>query len=161
MTVGEVCTREVVSVRREDSVLTVARLMRDRHVGNVVVVDGDGAQKRPVGILTDRDIVVGIVAQAPDKIAELQVDDVFTGELLTVCAEDPIETALDVMRDRGIRRLPVVGFDGRLRGIVTFDDMLNVMARELTDLAGVVGRERRREEHLRATGISALPPGQR
>jgi CBS domain-containing protein len=150
MTVGEICTRDVVSVRRDDSVLAVAMIMRDKHVGTVVVVDGDGIHRRPIGILTDRDIVVGIVAQAPDKIAELQVGDVFTAELLTVASEDPVQTALDMMRDRGIRRLPVVGIDGRLRGIVTFDDLIGVIAHQLLDLSHVVGRERRREEQHRA-----------
>lgn len=150
MTIGEVCTRDVVSVRREDGVLTVAQIMRDRHVGDVVVLEGDGAERRPVGILTDRDIVVGIVAQAPDKLAQLQVRDVFVGGLLTVNEQDSIDTAIDLMRDRGIRRLPVVDFEGRLRGIVTFDDLLNVLARQFLDLAHVVGRERRREEQLRS-----------
>jgi CBS domain-containing protein len=150
MTVGDVCTREVVYVRREDTVLAAAKVMRDRHVGDVVVIEGDGPHKQPVGILTDRDIVVGIVAQAPDKIAQLLVTDVFTSDLLTIAAQDSVETALDIMRDRGIRRLPVVGFDGQLRGIVTFDDLVAVMARRLMDLAGVVARERRREEQMRA-----------
>jgi CBS domain-containing protein len=150
MTVGEVCTRGVVSVRREDGVLTVAQIMRDRHVGDVVVLDGDGVDRRPVGILTDRDIVVGIVAQAPDKLAQLQVRDVFVGGLLTVNEQDSLDTAIDLMRDRGIRRLPVVDFEGRLRGIVTFDDVLSVLARQFLDLAHVVGRERRREEQLRS-----------
>jgi CBS domain-containing protein len=149
MTVGEICTREVVTVRREDTVLEIAKVMRDRHVGTVIVVEGEGSRVRPVGILTDRDIVVGIVAQAPDKIVQLQVADVFTRELLTVGAEDPMATALDIMRDRGIRRLPVVDEAGRLRGIVTFDDLVAVIARELMDLAHVVGRERRREEQQR------------
>lgn len=149
MTIGEVCTRDVVFVRREDSVLDVARLMRDRHVGDVIVVDSDGPNKRPIGIVTDRDIVVGIVAQAPDKLAQLQVRDVCTSELLTVNAADTVDTAVDLMQDRGIRRLPVVEFDGRLRGIVTFDDLFRVLARQLTDLTHVVGRERRREQQLR------------
>ncbi|HUE86097.1 MAG TPA: CBS domain-containing protein [Vicinamibacterales bacterium] len=149
MTIGEVCTRDVVSVQPGESVLAVAQVMRHRHVGDVVVVEGDGLHRRPIGILTDRDIVVGIVAQAPERIAQLLVSDVFTRDILTVDAEDTVEAALDVMRDRGIRRLPVVEVDGRLKGIVTFDDLIGVMARHLADLAQVVGRERRREEHLR------------
>jgi CBS domain-containing protein len=149
MTVGDVCTREVVTVRPDETVLAVAKRMRDLHVGTVVVVDGEGSRLRPTGILTDRDIVVGIVAQAPDKIAQLLVTDVFTSDLLTIASADSVETAVDMMRDRGIRRLPVVDGDGRLRGIVTFDDLVGVLARRLTDLAYVVGRERRREEQLR------------
>jgi CBS domain-containing protein len=150
MIVGDVCTRDVVTVRPTDTVLAVAKIMRDRHVGAVVVADDDSTRRRPIGILTDRDIVVGIVAQAPDKIAQLLVTDVFTSELLTINSTDTVEAALDIMRDRGIRRLPVTDFEGGLRGIVTFDDVVSVLAKRLTDLAQVVGRERRREERLRA-----------
>jgi CBS domain-containing protein len=150
MTVGDVCTRGVATVVREDSVLEVARIMRDRHVGNVVVVDGEGMHKHPIGILTDRDIVVAIVALAPDKLSQLLVGDVFTRDVLTIAAEDSIETALQTMSERGIRRLPVVDFAGRLRGILTFDDVVGVMAQQLTELAQVVRRERQREEQLRA-----------
>ena len=154
MTAGEVCTRNVVSVRRDDPVLAVARIMRDRHVGTVVVVDGDGPNRRPIGILTDRDIVVGVVAQAPDKVADLHVSDVFTGELLTISAQDSVDSALQIMRDRGIRRLPVTDHDGRLRGIITFDDLLRIRARQLTELAEVIGRERQREERHRAGAMT-------
>lgn len=150
MTIGDVCTRDVVKVRRNETVLDAARLMRDRHVGTVVVVDDDNGSRRPIGILTDRDIVVGIVAQAPDKIADLLVDDVRTSELVTVTTTDRVETALGRMRESGVRRLPVIGADGWLAGIVTFDDLLAVMALELSELAAIVERGRRREAALRA-----------
>lgn len=150
MTVGEACTRDVVTVGRSDSVLDVARIMRDRHVGDVVVLEGEGRGTRPVGILTDRDIVVGIVAQTPDKLGMLRVEDVMTVELVTVSVGDTVDAALDVMRARGVRRVPVVAADGYLAGIVTFDDLVGVIARELNELMGVVASERRRELQTRA-----------
>lgn len=149
MTMGDVCTRDVVAVQRTDTVLDVARVMRDRHVGDVVVLsDEPGAG--PLGMLTDRDIVVGIVAVTPDKLEMLQVNDVMSGELATVSVADSLDTALGIMRDRGVRRLPVLETSGGLAGIVTFDDIVGVLARSLADLATVVGRERRQEERMRA-----------
>lgn len=146
MTVDTVCTRDVVTVRPADSLLDAARVMRDYHVG-AVVVGADGG--RPVGILTDRDIVVGIVAVAPDKLDVLRVEDVMNRDLVTVKSSDTLTAALRTMRNRGVRRLPVVGADGLLAGIVTFDDLVSAMARELGDLATVVVRGRQREERVR------------
>jgi len=148
MTVDAVCTRDVATVRPSDALLDVARVMRDRHVGDVVVV-GDGEGRRPIGILTDRDIVVGIVAVTPDKLEMLRVEDVMNRELATVKSSAALDAALRTMRERGVRRLPVVGADGRLAGIVTFDDLVAALARELGDLATVVVRERQREERVR------------
>lgn len=146
MTVDAICTHDVVSVRSSDSLLDVARLMRDRHVGDVVVVDGDG---RPIGIVTDRDIVVGIVALTPDKLDALRVEDVMVRDVATIKTTDAVDAALRTMRARGVRRLPVVRTDGVLAGIVTFDDLVAAMARELGELATVVVRERQREERMR------------
>jgi CBS domain-containing protein len=149
MTVGNMCTRGVVTVRRDDGVLDAAVAMRDRHVGDVVVVDLKDSIEYPVGILTDRDIVVGIVAQAPDKIVDLRVADVLTTSVVSVTSDSSVEMALQMMRHLGIRRLPVVDVDGALVGIVTFDDLLGVIADELAGLAAIVERERFREEQVR------------
>lgn len=149
MTVGDICTRHVITAQPGDSVLDVARLMRDKHVGDVVVV-GDGlAITRPIGMLTDRDIVVGIVATTPDKLEALRVGDVMTSEVITVGETDPIETAVVAMRSGGVRRLPVVNTHGLLRGILTFDDIIEVMSEELNDLAMVAAREQHRERNAR------------
>lgn len=149
MTVGDICTRHVITARPADSVLDVARLMRDKHVGDVVVV-GDGlAITRPIGMLTDRDIVVGIVATTPDRLEALRVGDVMTSDVITVGETDPIETAVVAMRSGGVRRLPVVNTHGLLRGILTFDDIIEVMSEELNDLAMVAAREQHRERNAR------------
>ncbi|HEU4627310.1 MAG TPA: CBS domain-containing protein [Steroidobacteraceae bacterium] len=148
MVVDNVCTRDVATVRPSDTLFDAARVMRDRHVGDVIVTD-DENNPRPVGILTDRDIVVGILAVAPDKLETLLVEDVMSRDLATAQASDALDKALRAMRARGVRRLPVVASDGRLIGIVTFDDLVAAMARELGELATVVARERQREERMR------------
>lgn len=148
MTVGEVCTKSVATARRDETVAEAARRMRDRHVGTLVVVDDDG-HRRPVGILTDRDIVVSAVAQSPDKLESLLVDDLMTGEVATVGTGETLDVALSKMRRYGVRRLPVVTADGLLEGLLAFDDILEVMSGELGELVALVAREQRHEREVR------------
>jgi CBS domain-containing protein len=122
--------------------------MRDHHVGTVVVVDGERSE-RPTGILTDRDIVVSAVAESPDKVASLQVGDVMTRDVITTRPGAPLRSALSTMHSRGIRRLPVVSGDGRLEGLIAFDDILEVTSEELSELVGLVAREQKVERALR------------
>lgn len=146
MTIGDVCMRSVATAYPDETVVDAARKMRDQHVGDVVVTD---TQARPVGILTDRDIVVAAVAQSADKLAGLLVGDVMSSDLVTARASDPISDALKIMRARGIRRLPIVSGDGRLVGLVAFDDILGVMSDELVQLVGLVARQQTQEHVLR------------
>jgi CBS domain-containing protein len=158
MTVMDVCKKPVETASPDETVVEAARRMRDRHVGDLVVADTHG---RPVGILTDRDIVVSVVAQSPDRLAELRVGDVMTPDPATVRAQEPLDTALAQMRALGIRRLPVIGTEGQLEGIVAFDDVVGFVARELGKLADLVTREQAYERNARkpvpvleAAGIS-------
>jgi CBS domain-containing protein len=148
MTVGEVCTKFVVTALEDETIVDAARRMRDAHVGALVVVDEIAAGK-PVGILTDRDIVVSAVAQAPDKLESLVVGDVMTGDPVTARSGETLDSALASMRARGIRRLPVVSSDGSLEGLLAFDDILEVMSKDLNQLVGLVAREQRRERDMR------------
>ena len=148
MTAGELCTRTVVTAGAGEPVVEAARRMRDHHVGALIVVDPKDA-RRPVGILTDRDIVVSAVAQSPDKLDSLLVGDVMTSELVTARPSETLEAALAKMRSRGVRRLPVVNAEGRLEGLLTFDDIVEIMSEELRDLVGLVAREQKREREER------------
>ncbi|HET9368992.1 MAG TPA: CBS domain-containing protein [Vicinamibacterales bacterium] len=148
MIVGDVCRSEVVCATATESVVAAAARMRDRHVGDVVVVDDD---RRPIGILTDRDIVVSAVAQTPEQLTGLLVADIMTGEVTTVRRSDPLAAALRHMRLGGIRRVPVVNGDGRLDGIIALDDALTALARELFELMDVVTEQRDREYERRPT----------
>ena len=147
MTVGDVCTRAVATSTAEETIADAARRMRDMHVGTLVVVDGEG-RNRPTGIITDRDIVIGAVAQSPDKVGSLLVGDLMTRELATARPTETLHSALTTMRSRGVRRLPVVSGNGLLEGLIAFDDILEVMSEELRDLVGLVAREQKLEREL-------------
>ena len=149
MRVGEVCNREVVVVARTESVLTAAKRMREHHVGDLVVVDGEGEEKVPVGILTDRDLVVSVLAQDPQDLPRILVADMLARPIVTVREDDPMTEVIRLMRVHGVRRRPVVDGDARLVGLVAFDDVVEDLAELLGDLALISHAQRRREEKLR------------
>lgn len=146
MNVGEICIREVVVVRPDEPLVTAARLMREQSVGDVVVVERLDDRVVPLGILTDRDIVVGPVANASETLAKLKVGDVATTNLVTVDDHEDVLAVVESMRRAGVRRLPVVDRRGSLLGIVTFDDLVEVLGKELAGLGGVPIRAQQREE---------------
>ncbi|OFZ85907.1 MAG: histidine kinase [Betaproteobacteria bacterium RBG_16_66_20] len=148
MNAGELCNREVVFAYRNTPLVEAARLMREHHVGSLVVVVDRLSERVPVGILTDRDIVVAVVAKELDPRG-LTVGDVVTGELIAVREKDGMPDALRLMREKGVRRVPVLTHSGALAGILTIDDLLDLMAEELGALARTINRERVRETRAR------------
>ena len=145
ITVGELCNRRVVTIGKDETVLEAARRMRTHHVGSIVVVEQvDGAVK-PVGIVTDRDIVVSVLATASPYLDSLRVGDVTTDPIITARERVSLVDALKTMRAAGIRRMPVVNDEGALQGILAFDDLFEFLSEELSDLAALVTREQRRE----------------
>lgn len=152
MTIGEICTREVVYVGRNDSAAEAARLLRQHHVGCLVVVDPPGAGGKPVGVVTDRDIAVGIVAAALDA-ERTPVEAVMRPGLASIREDEGLGRAVALMRGEGVRRLPVVDGNGVLVGIVSADDLLELVAEEMSGLAGMLGREFRRERDERPAAV--------
>jgi CBS domain-containing protein len=150
MTVGEFCTREVIIIRKDGTVIEAARLMRDHHVGDLVVVEEREGQRIPIGILTDRDIVVEVVAKEAIYLPSLVVGDVMSMELMTVAEHESLADALKRMCSRGVRRIPVVNKDGALEGILSLDDMLEQLCEELTDITRLIAWQQKRERDERA-----------
>jgi len=148
MKVGEVCNREVVVVDREAAILEAAQLMRRHHVGDVVVTEGKNGGRVPVGILTDRDIVVELLAeQVP--LEAVAVGDAMSAELLTAGEDEEIMDVIQRMRGRGVRRVPVTDRNGALAGILAVDDLIDLVAEQLGDLVQLIGNERQREQKRR------------
>jgi CBS domain-containing protein len=150
MNVGTICQREVVTIGERDGLSDAARLMREKHIGYLVVVNAGAAaaDTQPVGVLTDRDVVVAVVARGIDP-ATLTVGDVMSAQPVVVSEEAPIGAALEQMRRIGVRRLPVVGHRGELTGILSLDDVIDTLTAELQNVAGTIRNERRIEAALR------------
>lgn len=149
MSAGEYCNRDVVIVERSESIRTAIELMRTHHVGDVVVVERTDGSSRPLGILTDRDIVMEVLAEDVDMQA-LSVGDVMSYEIQTVAEDVGLLDAIKVMRTKGVRRVPVVDSEGSLIGILAVDDVLALIAEQLSDLVGLITREQAQENRRRS-----------
>jgi CBS domain-containing protein len=152
MAIGEICTREVVVAKRDITARNAAQLMREYHVGCIVLVDEQGGKRKPCGIVTDRDIVVAVTALGLDPEV-IRAGDVAAKELVELNESAGVAETVAVMRMKGVRRLPVVDNEGVLIGIVTADDILTLLAEELSGLATMVSREHRKESTERRTSV--------
>jgi CBS domain-containing protein len=149
MPISEFCNREVVFATREMSLTEAAQLMRKHHVGALVVVDEANGKRVPVGIVTDRDIVIQVIAQSLD-IAEFTVGDIMGPQLISVQEKEGVFEIIRLMRSKAVRRIPVVNQEGGLVGIVSADDILDLLAEEVAELAKVAPREQEREAKIKA-----------
>jgi CBS domain-containing protein len=149
MTVGDICNRNVVVVPKGEMIVDAAKRMRTAHVGDLIVVEIRDGRHVPVGIVTDRDIVIAAVAGDPEHINYLLVSEVMTPDLVTATEQDSIEAALKKMHEHGIRRLPIVDKTGGLVGILTLDDVLRYLTAQYSELVALVAREQQRERQYR------------
>lgn len=149
MPISDICKRDVVTVHAETTVLEATKLMRQNHVGDVVVVmrKEDGTTT-PVGIVTDRDVVIEVVATGLDP-AVITVGDIMVGSLAVVSENNGVLETFQAMADEGVRRLPVISTEGSLLGIVTLDDLLLLLGREFDAIPHILHREQRKEAEKR------------
>jgi CBS domain-containing protein len=150
MRVGDICSRNAVTVREFDDLTAAAQLMRQQHIGYLVVIEPrvDERSATPVGVITDRDIVVGVVARQADP-RSLRVGDVMTRQPVLATEDGSVSAALHHMREIGVRRVPVVDRGGALVGVLSLDDVLDSLAEELTEVASSIRRELKVERALR------------
>jgi CBS domain-containing protein len=144
LTAGDLCTRLTVVAPRSMGVIEAARLMREHHVGCLVIAEDVAAGRVPVGLLTDRDIVTEIVAKGLDP-RTLRVEDVMGAQPAVADASETLPDVLAGMRRKGVRRLPVVDAKGVLQGIVALDDVLEAIAEQLDAVVKALASGRSRE----------------
>jgi CBS domain-containing protein len=147
MLLKEICTADVVFCGRETTVLEAARIMRKKHIGDLVVIDDPADERAPVGLITDRDIVIKVLGNELNPAATA-VGKVMRTPLVIARDTEDTSVALQRMRAHGVRRLPVTGQDGALVGIVTLDDLLKVVASDANAMLDVVAKE---QDHERRT----------
>ncbi|WP_163992448.1 CBS domain-containing protein [Pyxidicoccus caerfyrddinensis] len=134
MSLARFCRKTLAIIQPMQSVAEAAELMRGQHVGALVVVGDD---LRPVGMLTDRDIVTRVVAERADPTA-VTVMEVMTAEPAVVSVESSLDQTLFTFKKQGVRRLPILDAQGRLAGLVSLDDMLVLLSAELDQTASAV-----------------------
>ena len=148
MSIRELCNRNVVCATTDMTAVEAARLMRQHHIGNLIIVDRLDGSRKALGVVTDRDIVIEVVAAGVDP-ESLRLGDMLTGRLVTVEESTSITETIRTMALHGVRRLPVVDAAGTLTGVVSVDDILPQLATPLAALADLSGRARRYEMQTR------------
>jgi CBS domain-containing protein len=136
MSVGRICNRSVHLVAPDETIHQAACRMRDHAVGMLVAVDDTG---RPIGVVSDRDLAIRALADG--HAVDAPVATVMTMNPRTIAEEAPLETVLSLMRYGGVRRLPVVDRHGKLAGLVALDDVMSLLAEELTMIGGLLARQ--------------------
>ena len=149
MLLREFCTTDVAYCTRETTALEAAQLMRRKHLGTLVVVDGPDDEMAPVGLVTDRDIAVKVVGNGLIP-GETRVCDIMRTPLVTAGESEDSAVAIARMRHHGVRRLPIIGREGRLSGIVTLDDLLRRLRSDVDSLLDIVAKEQ--DQERRAVG---------
>ena len=148
MQIGHICTTNTITCSPETTILEAAKMMRKHHVGTLIVVEEVNGLRIPQGIITDRDIVVIVLAEELDP-KSIKVLDIMRTELMTAVATEDIFETVERMRYKGVRRIPVVDKHGALAGIVSVDDIWKFLAKEVTELSEVSTRQQSREKTLR------------
>jgi CBS domain-containing protein len=138
----------VLIAQKYDTLVEAAKLMREYQVGSIVVVEEQNGVRYPVGLVTDRDLVIEVIANEVDinsvTLGELMYRDIILGK-----ENDDINETIKIMRQKGIRRLPVVDDNGALVGIVTLDDLIDLIAEQLKDIAALIGKQQNDEKRYR------------
>jgi CBS domain-containing protein len=137
MSVQRICQHDVDVAEPGEAVLAIAERMRQRTVGCLVIVN---EFREPIGIVTDRDLVIRVLAEGKDPYTT-RIEEAMTYNLKTVPDDGSVEQALRLMRGGEFRRLPVVDRAGKLVGIVTLDDILMLLSEEFTQAGHVLDRE--------------------
>lgn len=148
MQVGEICTREVICASAETTIAAAAKLMRQYHIGDVIVTREESGRRIPLGIVTDRDVVLGVVAPELNP-STLTVGDIMGPDLVTAPETEDVFDAVQRMRNKGVRRIPIVQEDGGLAGILSIDDVIEILAEEMNQLARLISREQLHEQETR------------
>ncbi len=138
----------MIIINGDESVKIAAELMRNHHVGDVVLVEENEGQSIPIGIVTDRDLVIEVMALGLDPDA-LIVQDIVTRSVLFVHEEESLFDCLELMKDKGVRRLPVVDADESLVGIISLDDITALLTGMLYNIVRTIDHQQKNEINQR------------
>ncbi len=140
MSIKHICERDVVTTTKDVSIYEVAKLMKKHNVGNVVVIDNQVITNKPIGILTDRDIAMKIVAEDVDA-RQISAGDIMADNLLLLHANQSINEAIDMMCAKGVRRAPISDDTHKVIGIASIDDLFILLAEEMGSLSKLIRKQ--------------------
>jgi CBS domain-containing protein len=146
---GELCIRDVVTAFRTESAIEAAQRMAEMGVGDLIVVEEDDGTTRPIGIVTDRDLVVQVLARTDRAASDFKVGEVMKPALVTATEDDDIETVLASLRRNAIRRIPIVDRNGGLQGIISLDDVIEWMTEQMRAATMLLEHQNQRLDSVR------------
>lgn len=147
MNIGTICSRETIIADTGDCLLDTARLMREHHVGSLIIVTSNQHGVRPVGIITDRDIVIQAISEEIE-LSDLVAGDIMSRDLLIAREDDDLFEAFERMCKKGVRRMPVVNAEGLLIGVLSIDDLLEIIVNEMRNLVQLFKHEQQKEREV-------------
>ena len=136
MSISSLCNRTVICVNTGTLISDAAKEMEEKNVGSIVVVDNE----KPCGMVTDRDIVIRVINKEKDP-KQTYVDDVMSELVLCLEEDMGLYQALEMLKGKSVRRYPVIDKNGDLKGIITLDDIIFLLGKELYDVASIVQSE--------------------
>lgn len=142
MNVGRVCTREVIFIHATESLHAATQLMRDKRVGSVVVCEEEWGRRVPIGMITDRDVAMAALLRDAG-LAKILVSQAMSRDPLVIREDEDVADALERMRASAVRRAPVVGGDGALVGLISIDDLLDVLVEQLSSIVHLIARQQK------------------
>jgi CBS domain-containing protein len=148
MKLKELCVLDVACCPKDTTIADAARLMRQHHTGDLVVIDDSDGTREPVGIVTDRDIVMDVIAKGHDP-DRAHIGDIMASPVVVASGSESVTTAIERMRAHGVRRLPIVDDSGAVFGILTLDDLYRALAEHTAALVAIVTKEQTRENRGR------------
>lgn len=148
MLLKDLCTPDVVSCASDSTALHAARLMRQHHVGDVVVVEDIETDQSPIGVVTDRDIVIEVLGKELDA-GRVTLRQIMRAPAVIAGLSEDLTRVMERMKSHGVRRIPVVDDSSKLIGILCLDDLLKRLAADAATIAGVIASEQDRERRTR------------
>lgn len=142
MRAGELCIRVVATATADENVVAAAQRMQELRVGDLIVVhDGADRLPHPIGIVTDRDLVVRVLAEPTRVPMETKIGDVMRKDLVTAYDHEDVERVIEKMRRHGIRRIPIIDSRGGLQGVLALDDVIGWMRDQIQAATKVLERQ--------------------
>ncbi len=140
MSISKYVNREVITLSEDASLYDAAKLMKDKNIGALIIVKNKASDQTPVGILTDRDIVFKILDHEME-LKKINVQDIYTRDLLTLKEHEGMEETIKAMCDKGVRRAPMIDEQGQLTGIITLDDLIIKLTEKLQHLSELIKKQ--------------------
>jgi signal-transduction protein with cAMP-binding, CBS, and nucleotidyltransferase domain len=143
MPIFDLCSKKPVTIQSHQSLREAAQVMKKKHVGTLIVADSKG--ESPIGIVTDRDLVVK--AMADGNADNYTVKDVMTSKLVSAKRGIGVFEAIELMQKKGVRRLVVVDESDQLCGMISTDDLVPMLGQEITGIGKLYESQMKNESH--------------